>query len=86
MIDRLLEEHGACIPHHEPKLYRAAAARTKSIPGFSLLAFPDFWGHLPTPGHEPMAPRKPNVQRYVTALTWCLEKCRGSWVTNIDDM
>ncbi|XP_077953995.1 cytosolic carboxypeptidase 4-like isoform X2 [Gasterosteus aculeatus] len=63
MIDRLLEKHGACIPHHEPKLYRAAAARTKSIPGFSLLAFPDFWGHLPTPGHEPMAPRKPNVQR-----------------------
>uniref|UniRef100_G3NBD9 Peptidase M14 domain-containing protein n=1 Tax=Gasterosteus aculeatus aculeatus TaxID=481459 RepID=G3NBD9_GASAC len=64
MIDRLLEKHGVCIPHHEPKLYRAAAARTKSIPGFSLLAFPDFWGHLPTPGHEPMAPRKPNVQRY----------------------
>ncbi|XP_044049759.1 cytosolic carboxypeptidase 4 [Siniperca chuatsi] len=63
MIDRLLERHGACIPHHEPKLYRAAAAKTKSIPGFSILAFPDFWGHLPPPGHEPMAPRKPNIQR-----------------------
>uniref|UniRef100_A0A3B5ACI9 tubulin-glutamate carboxypeptidase n=1 Tax=Stegastes partitus TaxID=144197 RepID=A0A3B5ACI9_9TELE len=64
MIDRLLERHGSCIPHHEPKLYRAAAAKTKSIPGFSILAFPDFWGHLPPPGHEPMAPRKPNIQRY----------------------
>ncbi len=64
MIDRLLEKHGACIPHHEPKLYRAAAAKTKSIPGFSILAFPDFWGHLPPPRHEPMAPRKPNIQRY----------------------
>ncbi|XP_008294159.1 cytosolic carboxypeptidase 4 [Stegastes partitus] len=63
MIDRLLERHGSCIPHHEPKLYRAAAAKTKSIPGFSILAFPDFWGHLPPPGHEPMAPRKPNIQR-----------------------
>uniref|UniRef100_A0A3P8TRP2 tubulin-glutamate carboxypeptidase n=1 Tax=Amphiprion percula TaxID=161767 RepID=A0A3P8TRP2_AMPPE len=62
-IDRLLERHGACIPHHVPKLYRAAAAKTKSIPGFSILAFPDFWGHLPPPGHEPMAPRKPNTQR-----------------------
>ncbi|XP_068458594.1 cytosolic carboxypeptidase 4 [Clinocottus analis] len=62
-IDRLLERHGACIPHHEPKLYRAAAAKTNSIPGFSILAFPDFWGHLPPPGHEPMAPRKPNIQR-----------------------
>uniref|UniRef100_A0AAQ5ZY36 Peptidase M14 domain-containing protein n=1 Tax=Amphiprion ocellaris TaxID=80972 RepID=A0AAQ5ZY36_AMPOC len=62
-IDRLLERHGACIPHHVPKLYRAAAAKTKSIPGFGILAFPDFWGHLPPPGHEPMAPRKPNTQR-----------------------
>ncbi|KAM8892295.1 cytosolic carboxypeptidase 4 isoform 2-T2 [Spinachia spinachia] len=63
MIDSLLEKHGVCIPHHEPQLYRAAAATTRSIPGFSVLAFPDFWGHLPTPGLEPMAPRKPNVQR-----------------------
>ncbi|CAK6980514.1 cytosolic carboxypeptidase 4, partial [Scomber scombrus] len=63
MIDRLLERHGACVPHHEPKMYRAAAANTKSIPGFSILAFPDFWGHLPPAGHEPMAPRRPNIQR-----------------------
>uniref|UniRef100_A0A8D3B9K1 tubulin-glutamate carboxypeptidase n=1 Tax=Scophthalmus maximus TaxID=52904 RepID=A0A8D3B9K1_SCOMX len=63
MIDSLLKRHGACILHHEPKLYRAAAAKTKSIPGFSILAFPDFWGHLHPPGHEPMAPRKPNIQR-----------------------
>ncbi|KAK5867949.1 hypothetical protein PBY51_012401 [Eleginops maclovinus] len=63
MIDTLLDRHGVCIPHHEPRLYRAAAAQTKSIPGFSILAFPDFWGHLPPPGHEPMAPRKPNIQR-----------------------
>ncbi|XP_030586826.1 cytosolic carboxypeptidase 4 [Archocentrus centrarchus] len=63
IIDRLLERHGACIPSHNPKLYRAIASKTKSIPGFTILAFPDFWGHLPPPGHEPMAPRKPNVQR-----------------------
>ena len=69
MIDRLLERHGACVPHHEPKMYRAAAANTKSIPGFSILAFPDFWGHLPPAGHEPMAPRKPNIQRYSMLIT-----------------
>ncbi|XP_056138172.1 cytosolic carboxypeptidase 4 [Lampris incognitus] len=63
MVDRLLERHGTYVPHHDPKLYRAASALTKSIPGFSILAFPDFWGHLPPPGHEPMAPRKPKVQR-----------------------
>uniref|UniRef100_A0A665UYL5 tubulin-glutamate carboxypeptidase n=1 Tax=Echeneis naucrates TaxID=173247 RepID=A0A665UYL5_ECHNA len=63
MIDRLLERHGACVPHHKPKLYRTVAARTKSVPGFGILAFPDFWGHLPPPGPEPMEPRKPDVQR-----------------------
>uniref|UniRef100_I3J890 AGBL carboxypeptidase 1 n=1 Tax=Oreochromis niloticus TaxID=8128 RepID=I3J890_ORENI len=61
--DRLLERHGAGIPHHDPKLYCAVASKTKSIPEFSILAFPDFWGHLPPPGHQPMAPRKPNIQR-----------------------
>ncbi|CAJ1057081.1 cytosolic carboxypeptidase 4 [Xyrichtys novacula] len=63
MIDRLLGRHGVSIPHHDPRLYRAAATRTQSIPGFSILAFPDFWGHLPPPGNEVMAPRRPNVQR-----------------------
>uniref|UniRef100_A0AAQ6IIB4 Peptidase M14 domain-containing protein n=1 Tax=Anabas testudineus TaxID=64144 RepID=A0AAQ6IIB4_ANATE len=63
IIDRLLENHGPCIPHHNPKLYHATATKTKSIQGFSILAFPDFWGHLPPPGNEPMAPRKPNIQR-----------------------
>lgn len=64
MIDRLLKRHRACIPHHEPKLYFAAAAKTRSVPGFRILAFPDFWGHLPPPRHEPMVPRKSNIQRY----------------------
>ncbi|CAL8357856.1 unnamed protein product [Lota lota] len=63
LVDRLLASHGARVLHHDPQLYRAAAALTRSIPGFSILAFPDFWGHLPPPGLEPMAPRRPTVQR-----------------------
>uniref|UniRef100_A0A672F6B0 ATP/GTP binding protein-like 1 n=1 Tax=Salarias fasciatus TaxID=181472 RepID=A0A672F6B0_SALFA len=63
MIDRLLERHGGCIPHHDPELYCAIAAKITSIPGFNILAFPDFWGHLPPPGNEIMAPRKPKIQR-----------------------
>uniref|UniRef100_A0A8C8HRD3 tubulin-glutamate carboxypeptidase n=1 Tax=Oncorhynchus tshawytscha TaxID=74940 RepID=A0A8C8HRD3_ONCTS len=63
MVDRLLEKHGACIPHHDPRMYTTAAALTKSIPEYSILAFPDFWGHLPPQSKEPMAGRKPNVQR-----------------------
>ncbi|TNN30436.1 Cytosolic carboxypeptidase 4 [Liparis tanakae] len=64
LMDGLLQRHGACVPHHEPRLYRSAAASTSSIPGFSVLAFPDFWGHLPPPGPEPMSPRTPHIQRY----------------------
>ncbi|XP_034033171.1 cytosolic carboxypeptidase 4 [Thalassophryne amazonica] len=63
VVDQFLDRHGACVPHHEPKLYRTAAFQTKSIPGFSILAFPDFWGHISPPGQAAMAPRRPNVQR-----------------------
>ncbi|KAI1889776.1 hypothetical protein AGOR_G00166410 [Albula goreensis] len=63
MVDRLLEKHGACIPNHDPRKYAAAAASTKSIAGYSILAFPDFWGHLPPHYQEPMACRKKNIQR-----------------------
>ncbi|XP_030643627.1 cytosolic carboxypeptidase 4 [Chanos chanos] len=63
MVDRLLEKYGACVPHHDPRLYAASAAHTKSIANYSILAFPDFWGHLPPRGQEPMANRRPHVQR-----------------------
>uniref|UniRef100_A0A8C9WT03 tubulin-glutamate carboxypeptidase n=1 Tax=Scleropages formosus TaxID=113540 RepID=A0A8C9WT03_SCLFO len=63
MVDRLLEKHGPCIPHHDPRTYAAAAARTNSVAGYSILAFPDFWGHLPPCCQELMAERKPKVQR-----------------------
>lgn len=63
MLDRLLEKYGASIPHHDPQLYSRAAAQTKSIAAFSILAFPDFWGHLPPAESERMAYRKPHVQR-----------------------
>ncbi|XP_037396307.1 cytosolic carboxypeptidase 4 [Pygocentrus nattereri] len=63
MVDKLLEKYGAFIPHHDPRLYIDAAAHTKSIANYSILAFPDFWGHLPPRGPEPMAVRKPHVQR-----------------------
>ncbi|XP_051739978.1 cytosolic carboxypeptidase 4 isoform X2 [Ctenopharyngodon idella] len=63
MVDRLLEKYGTCIPNHDPRLYTATAANTKSIAGYSILAFPDFWGHLPPQEQEPMAKRPPHVQR-----------------------
>ncbi len=64
MVDRLLEKYGICIPKHDPRLYAATASNTKSIAGYSILAFPDFWGHLPPQEQEPMAKRPPHVQRW----------------------
>uniref|UniRef100_A0A3B3SWN3 AGBL carboxypeptidase 1 n=1 Tax=Paramormyrops kingsleyae TaxID=1676925 RepID=A0A3B3SWN3_9TELE len=63
MVERLLEKHGAFVPNHDPHVYTAAASCTKSVPGFSVLAFPDFWGHRAPSCRERMAERKPNVQR-----------------------
>ncbi|XP_077371617.1 cytosolic carboxypeptidase 4 [Festucalex cinctus] len=63
IIDNLIHRHGLDIPYHEPSMYRAAAIKTKSVPGFSTLAFPDFWGQVPPPRNEQMAPRRPNIQR-----------------------
>ncbi|XP_052400604.1 cytosolic carboxypeptidase 4 isoform X2 [Carassius gibelio] len=63
MVDRLLEKYGIVTPNHDPRLYTATAANTKSIAGYSILAFPDFWGHLPPQEQEPMAKRPPHVQR-----------------------
>ncbi|XP_076877159.1 LOW QUALITY PROTEIN: cytosolic carboxypeptidase 4-like [Brachyhypopomus gauderio] len=63
MLDRLVGTYGISTPHHDPQLYATTAANTKSIAGFSSLAFPDFWGHLPPQGPDPMASRKPHIQR-----------------------
>ncbi|XP_057186317.1 cytosolic carboxypeptidase 4 isoform X2 [Triplophysa rosa] len=63
MVDRLLEKYGTCIPNPEPRLYASTASDTKSIAGYSILAFPEFWGHLPPQKQEPMAKRPPHVQR-----------------------
>ncbi|MGH0140163.1 UNVERIFIED_CONTAM: hypothetical protein FKN15_070536 [Acipenser sinensis] len=63
MIERLLEKHRGCIPGHDPRIYTSTAANTKSIAGYSVLAFPDFWGHLPPPYRQPMAQRRQGVQR-----------------------
>ncbi|XP_058851597.1 cytosolic carboxypeptidase 4-like isoform X1 [Acipenser ruthenus] len=63
MIKCLLEKHRGCIPGHDPRVYTSTAANTKSIAGYSVLAFPDFWGHLPPPYRQPMAQRRQGVQR-----------------------
>ncbi|XP_032302815.1 cytosolic carboxypeptidase 4 [Coturnix japonica] len=63
IITKLLEEHQGNIPFHSPHFYIARAKRTKSIPAYRDLAFPDFWGHQPPPYGKPMLERQYGVQR-----------------------
>ncbi|KAG8516305.1 Cytosolic carboxypeptidase 4 [Galemys pyrenaicus] len=63
MIDELLKTHPKCIPFHDPHLYMANARRTRSVADFTMLAFPDLWGHCPPPSAQPMLERECGVQR-----------------------
>ncbi|XP_060741894.1 cytosolic carboxypeptidase 4 isoform X1 [Tachysurus vachellii] len=63
MLDSLLGKYSTSIPHHDPRLYSRVAAHTKSVATFSILAFPDFWGHFPPAAPERMATRRPHIQR-----------------------
>lgn len=45
VVKQLLEQHKGNIPFHDPHVYMTVAGKTKSVPNYSVLAFPDFWGH-----------------------------------------
>nr|XP_033776886.1 cytosolic carboxypeptidase 4 isoform X2 [Geotrypetes seraphini] len=62
-VQQLLDRYQAHIPFHDPWLYMAVAGKTKSVPNYSVLAFPDFWGHSPPPSYHNMIERKCDVQR-----------------------
>ncbi|KAM8972307.1 cytosolic carboxypeptidase 4 [Pelodytes ibericus] len=45
VVNQLLEQHKGNIPFHDPHVYMENAGKTKSVPDYKVLAFPDFWGH-----------------------------------------
>ncbi|XP_044516073.1 cytosolic carboxypeptidase 4 [Gracilinanus agilis] len=62
-MSKLLERYSMDVPFHNPYTYITKAKGTKSVPGFKVLAFPDFWGHHSPPASQPMLERKCGVQR-----------------------
>ncbi|OCT89754.1 cytosolic carboxypeptidase 4 [Xenopus laevis] len=64
IVNQLLEQHKGNIQFHEPHLYMANAEKTKSIPDYKVLAFPDFWGHRSPSYSQPLADKKFGSQRY----------------------
>ncbi|KAM9586309.1 cytosolic carboxypeptidase 4 isoform 3-T3 [Trichechus inunguis] len=63
VIDKVLQTHPKDIPFHDPHLYMAKSRRTRSVPDFKMMAFPDLWGHHPPPSAQSMLERKCGVQR-----------------------
>ncbi|KAM4749036.1 cytosolic carboxypeptidase 4 [Rhinophrynus dorsalis] len=63
VVNQLLERHKGNIPFHGPYLYMAIAAKTKSVPGYRVLAFPDFWGHCSPSYSQNLAEKKFGSQR-----------------------
>ncbi|XP_008572031.1 PREDICTED: cytosolic carboxypeptidase 1 [Galeopterus variegatus] len=48
---------------HDPDLYIEIVKSTKSVPEYSEVAYPDYFGHVPPPFQEPILERPYGVQR-----------------------
>uniref|UniRef100_A0A8C2MRL8 Cytosolic carboxypeptidase 1 n=1 Tax=Cricetulus griseus TaxID=10029 RepID=A0A8C2MRL8_CRIGR len=48
---------------HDPDLYIEIVKTTKSVPEYSEVAYPDYFGHVPPPFKEPILERPYGVQR-----------------------
>uniref|UniRef100_A0A8D2JE85 Cytosolic carboxypeptidase 1 n=1 Tax=Varanus komodoensis TaxID=61221 RepID=A0A8D2JE85_VARKO len=50
---------------HDPDLYIEVVKMTKSVPEYSEVAYPDYFGHIPPPFKEPILERPYGVQSYL---------------------
>lgn len=68
VVKQLLEQHKGNIPFHDPYIYMSVAGKTKSVPEYKVLAFPDFWGHC-SPSFSPkLAEKKFGSQRWFFSI------------------
>uniref|UniRef100_A0A8C0GLC3 Cytosolic carboxypeptidase 1 n=1 Tax=Chelonoidis abingdonii TaxID=106734 RepID=A0A8C0GLC3_CHEAB len=54
------------LPLHDPDLYIEIVKNTKSVPEYSEVAYPDYFGHIPPPFKEPILERPYGVQRSIS--------------------
>ncbi|MEE6503713.1 hypothetical protein FKM82_004911 [Ascaphus truei] len=60
---QLLGQRKENIPFHDPQIYMANSGKTKSVPDYKVLAFPDFWGHSSPPYSQNLTEKKFGSQR-----------------------
>lgn len=58
----------ALLPLHDPDLYLEMVKSTRSVPGYTEVAYPDYFGHVALNLREPILERVYGVQRYYTNI------------------
>ncbi|XP_062985472.1 cytosolic carboxypeptidase 1 isoform X3 [Elgaria multicarinata webbii] len=61
--DQVVLEVPDTLQLHDPELYIEVVKTTKSVPEYSEVAYPDYFGHIPPPFKEPILERPYGVQR-----------------------
>ncbi|XP_062985473.1 cytosolic carboxypeptidase 1 isoform X4 [Elgaria multicarinata webbii] len=60
--DQVVLEVPDTLQLHDPELYIEVVKTTKSVPEYSEVAYPDYFGHIPPPFKEPILERPYGVQ------------------------
>lgn len=58
----------AVLPLHDPDLYLEMVKSTRSVPTYTEVAYPDYFGHVVLNLREPIIERVYGVQRYYTKV------------------
>nr|XP_060618077.1 cytosolic carboxypeptidase 1 isoform X1 [Anolis sagrei ordinatus]XP_060618078.1 cytosolic carboxypeptidase 1 isoform X1 [Anolis sagrei ordinatus]XP_060618079.1 cytosolic carboxypeptidase 1 isoform X1 [Anolis sagrei ordinatus]XP_060618080.1 cytosolic carboxypeptidase 1 isoform X1 [Anolis sagrei ordinatus]XP_060618081.1 cytosolic carboxypeptidase 1 isoform X1 [Anolis sagrei ordinatus] len=61
--EQVMPEVPDALQLHDPELYIEIVKNTKSVPEYSEVAYPDYFGHIPPPFKEPILERPYGVQR-----------------------
>ncbi len=63
----------ALLPLHDPDLYLEIVKSTCSVPAYTEVAYPDYFGHVALNLREPILERVYGVQRYYTYVYFLFE-------------
>ncbi len=63
----------ALLPLHDPDLYLEIVKSTRSVPAYTEVAYPDYFGHVALNLREPILERVYGVQRYYTYVYFLFE-------------
>lgn len=62
--DLEVPDTAALLPLHDPDLYLEMVKSTRSVPAYTEVAYPDYFGHVALNLREPILERVYGVQRY----------------------